>query len=277
MRPSNRFVACLAAFAGLLAACGGGEPRSASTPRPSGPSLIIEGDRLCAELIRREAEYLKGSEIDVAGYVAIGDNTLAFFRRLMPPAGDARWTEGLQVRWEAIDDARRRDGDVVGALWQFIGAARVAGLWLCGPDQAAVLDAAVADAAFSSTIPPEEYATRLDGVIAKYAPEHEEYHHDPDPEELKKRLEPGDEHSHGPGYLTIQSAMIDAMAALPGPAGQERQAAIFLYFMRQSLAAETAGIRTGGVRGQALFEPSYAYTHQAIGVACLVWKLNLCG
>lgn len=259
-----------------MAACGGDAPVADPASRPTGPSLIIEGDKLCAELFRRNADYLAKNDINVDDYVVIGDQLMPSFKQLMPPQDDDRWTEGLEARWNAVMKAVGKQGDLSGAVWQFIGPARAAGLWLCGRDADAALEKSVAAYKPSSTIAPEEYAKRLDAVIGDFAPKHEEYHHEPDAKEAQQRLTPGDAESHGPGYLEIQEAMVDAMAALPGPEGQEREAAIFLHFMRAALEAETEGIRVGGARGEALFEPSYAFTWQAVGVACVAWQLDLC-
>jgi len=260
----------------LLAACGGGGSVAQPSPDPTGPSLVIEGDKLCAELFRKNAEYLARDDINVDDFVVVGDVLMPSFKVLVPPSDDDRWSDGLAARWQAVRKAVGREGDLSGAVWQFIGAARAADLWLCGADQDRALEKAVADARFASTISPEEYAKRLDAVIGEYAPKHEQYHHEPDPAEAKQRLIPGDAESHGPGYLKIQGAMVAAMAAIPAPEGEQRDAAIFLHFMRLALAAETAGIAAGGERGEAIFEPSYAYTWQAIGVACVTWGLDLC-
>lgn len=275
-RLAVRTFASAAALIAMLSACGGGTPAANPDPSPTGPSLIVEGDKLCAELFRRNAEYLAGEDLDVDEYVSVGDRLMPSFKKLVPPQDDDRWTEALAARWNAVTKAVGARGDLSGAVYQLIGAARATGLWLCGPDADAVLEKAVAAYTPTSTISVEEYAKRLDAVIGDSAPEHEEYHHHPDPKEIEQRLIPGNVDSHGPGYLKIQGAMIDAMAALPAPEGSEREAAIFLHLMREALAAETEGIRAGGTRGEALFEPSYALTWQAIGVACVAWGLDLC-
>lgn len=260
----------------LGSSCSRGSGDVATPLAPSGPPLIAEGDTLCTELFRVNAEYLAGDDINVDDFVSKGDALMPRFKQLAPPDDDPRWTDALAARLRAVKKASGTDGDLAGAVWQLIGPARAAGLWRCGDPQHAALSRAADATVPASTIPAEDYAKRLDGVIGEFAHRHEEYHHEPDPKEVEQRLIPGNVDSHGPGHLTIQSAMIEAMAALPAPEGSEREAAIFIHFMRQALAAETAGIKAGGTRGEALFEPSYAYTWQAVGVACVTWNMDLC-
>lgn len=256
----------------LASACGGDPAPPASSP---GEALIARGDVLCEQLFKANAAYLASTEPSVDGLLQVGARVMPAFKTLEPPTGDERWTRPLALRWAAVVAARGTGEELVAPLWEFIGAARVGGVWTCGAEQAALLVKAPRPTG-AAAIPPEDYAARVMKVIDSTAADHEEYHHDPDPAELQKRIQPGVGDSHGPGYLAIQDRIVNGVAAVPPPRGQLDEAAAFLLFLREARAAEAKGIQIGGPAGDAAYELGFFWTSQAIGVACVVWALDLC-
>lgn len=258
----------------LAAACGGSAPPAG--PAPGGESLVIKGDALCEQLFKANATYLAGTSPTVDGLLHVGARMMPAFRALAPPQDDGRWTPALAARWRAVTNATGIGEELVSGLWEFIGAARVTGLWICGAQQNDALAAVPRPSPSVAPMPPSDYAQRVQKVIDSTAAAHEKYHDDPDPAELQQRIQPGLADSHGPGYLAIEDRIINGVAALPPSDGQADEAAIFLSFLREARAAEAKGIQVGGEAGDAVYELGFFWTSQAIGVACVVWSLDLC-
>ena len=242
-------------------------------PAPKGDSLIVKGDQLCEQLFKANDTYLTGTSPTVDGLLAVGGRVMPAFKALSPP-GDVRWTSAIAARWKAVQAAKGFGEELTSPLWEFIGAARVAGLWTCGSRQTAALAAAPRPS--GKDIEPSDYGARIQEIIDSTAVAHEAYHEQPDPAELQKRVQPGVADSHGPGYLAIEDRIINGVAKVPPPKGQHAQAAAFLSFLRQARAAEAKGISIGGIAGDAVYELGFFWTAQAIGVACVVWALDLC-